>query len=50
VAERSKARVYCRSLAGVAGSNPDESMDMLRVLHSKDKKAKTRTLRTKKYR
>ena len=47
MAERSKARVYCRSLAGVAGSNPAGSMV---VLYSKDKKAKTRTLRTKKYR
>jgi hypothetical protein len=27
VAERSKARVYGRSLAGIAGSNPYEGMD-----------------------
>ena len=28
VAERSKARVYCRSLAGIAGSNPAGGMDV----------------------
>ena len=28
VAERSKARVYGRSLTGIAGSNPDEGMDV----------------------
>ena len=27
VAERSKARVYGRSLAGIAGSNPSGGMD-----------------------
>ena len=42
VAERSKARVCRRSLAGVAGANPAEGLDvcLLCVLYSKDKKAK----------
>ena len=32
VAERSKARVYGRSLAGIAGSNPAGRMDVLSVV------------------
>jgi hypothetical protein len=38
VTERSKARVYGRSLDGIAGSNPTGDMDVCVVLHSKDKR------------
>ena len=40
MAERSKMRVYGRSLAGIAGSNPAEGMDVRVVLYSKGQKAK----------
>jgi hypothetical protein len=49
VAELSKARVCGRSIAGVAGSNPPWGHGCLCcVLHSKDKKAKCKTITTKK--
>ena len=38
VAERSKARVCGRSLAGVAGSNPAGSINVLYLLYSKNKR------------
>jgi hypothetical protein len=40
VAERSKARICCRSLAGVAGSNPARAWIFVFCVVSKDKKAK----------
>jgi hypothetical protein len=43
--ERSRARIYSTSLAGIAGSNPPGGMDVCVV--SKDKKAKCRTIKTK---
>ena len=46
MAERFKARVRGRSLAGVAGSNPAGGMDVCVV--SEDKKAKRRTIKTQK--
>ena len=38
MAERSKARVRSRSLAGVVGSNPAGGMDVCVVLYSNDKR------------
>ena len=48
VAKRSKARVWGRSLAGNAGSNPGRGMDGCIVFVSKHKKAEPRTIKTKK--
>ena len=45
VAEQSKARVCCRLLTGVLGSNSAGDMDVCVV--GKDKKAKCRTIKTK---
>ena len=47
VAERSKASVYGRSLAGVAGSNPAGSMDVCVVCCTVRTKGKATTIRTK---
>ena len=38
MAERSKASLRGRSLAGIAGSNPAGDLDVCVVLYSKDKK------------
>ena len=47
VAERSKARVCCRSLAGVAGSNPTGGMGVCVVCCKWRQKEKCRTIKTK---
>ena len=46
MADRSKARVCGRSLAGIAGSNPAGDMDVMCVV-STDKRQKCRTVKTK---
>jgi hypothetical protein len=52
VAEKSKARVYGRLLAGIAGSIPVRGMDVCVVCvvqYGPKKGAKARKIRTKKY-
>ena len=49
MAERLKARVCGRSLAGIAGLNPGRGVDVcVMCVVSKDKKAKCRTIKTQK--
>ena len=50
MAERSKAKVCGRALAGIAGSNPAGDMDVCVVCCTKRTIGKDRAIRTKKYR
>ena len=47
MAERPKARVYGRSVAGFAGSNSTGGMDVRVVCYRKRQKAKWRAIKTK---